>query len=93
MRKLKPSSYLIYHMGLLPDTKHCGLRMRRECRESFPRHWLQRKNASKRSRHASRHVRDARAVMYVGIACLPAEAGKTFPAFPVHAQPAILRIW
>ena len=23
----------------------------------------------------------------------PAEAGKTFPAFPAHAQPAILRIW
>ena len=25
-------------MGLLPDTQTCGLRMRRECRESFPRH-------------------------------------------------------
>ena len=24
---------------------------------------------------------------------LPAVAGKTFPAFPAHAQPAILRIW
>ena len=30
-------------MGLLPDTLHCGLRMRRECRERFPRHRLQRK--------------------------------------------------
>ena len=30
-------------MGLLPDTQTCGLRMRRECRERFPRHWLQRK--------------------------------------------------
>ena len=30
-------------MGLLPDTQSCGLRMRRECRERFPRHWLQRK--------------------------------------------------
>ena len=30
-------------MGLLPDTKNCGLRMCRKCRESFPRHWLQRK--------------------------------------------------
>ena len=29
-------------MGLLPDTLNCGLRMRRECREGFPRHWLQR---------------------------------------------------
>ena len=25
-------------MGLLPDTENCGLRMRLECRERFPRH-------------------------------------------------------
>ena len=31
------------HVSLLPDTKNCRLRMRRECRERFPRHWLQRK--------------------------------------------------
>ena len=30
-------------MGLLPDTWSCGLRMRRECSERFPRHRLQRK--------------------------------------------------
>ena len=30
-------------MGLSPDTQNCGLRMRRECRERFPRHRLQRK--------------------------------------------------
>ena len=30
-------------MSLLPDTENCGLRMRRECRERFPRHTLQRK--------------------------------------------------
>ena len=30
-------------MGLLPDTQNCGLCMRRECRERFPRHRLQRK--------------------------------------------------
>ena len=30
-------------MGFLPDTWKCGLRMRRECRERFPRHRLQRK--------------------------------------------------
>ena len=40
----------------------------------------------------------ARAVMHAGIANLrfplkSAAGGKTFPAFPVHAQPAILRIW
>ena len=30
-------------MGLLPDTPNCGLRMRSECRERFPRHRCQRK--------------------------------------------------
>ena len=30
-------------MGLLPDTQNCGLRIRRECWEHFPRHWLQMK--------------------------------------------------
>ena len=34
---------LLRSMGLLPDTKNCGLRMHRECRERFPRHWLKRK--------------------------------------------------
>ena len=38
---LRPFS--AYVMGLLPDTSKCGLRMCRECRERFPRHWLQRK--------------------------------------------------
>ena len=33
----------LWSMGLLPDTWNCGLRMRRECRERFPRHQLQRK--------------------------------------------------
>ena len=36
-------------------------------------------------------------VMHVGIAnkrfALKSVAGETFPAFPAHAQPAILRIW
>ena len=27
-------------MDLLPDAENCGLRMRRECRERFPRHRL-----------------------------------------------------
>ena len=47
----------------------------------------------KRSRHASRHVRDAGVVMNAGIAIPKSVAGKTFPAFPVHAQSAISRIW
>ena len=50
-------------MGLLLlDMYNWGLRMRRECGNVFPAttdYW---------SRHASRHVRDARAVMPAGIA-------------------------
>ena len=44
--------------------------MRRECRECFPPPPISKETDSWRSRHASRHVRDARAVMYVGIAHL-----------------------
>ena len=44
-----------------------GLRTRRECRESFPGSPTSKETASYRSRHASRHVRHARAVMHVGI--------------------------
>ena len=38
-----PTSFSVTPMGLLPDTYNCGLRMRRECRERFPRHRNQRK--------------------------------------------------
>ena len=54
-------------MGLLPDTQNFGLRMRRECRERFSPPPISKETASYRSRHASRHVRQARAVMHVGI--------------------------
>ena len=37
------SSKLHVGMGLLPETQNCGMRMRRECRERFPRRRLQRK--------------------------------------------------
>ena len=42
---MKQSSSLFHKnlMRLLPDTQNCGLRMRRECRECFPRHRFQRK--------------------------------------------------
>ena len=54
-------------------------------------------NASQRSRHASQHVRDACAVMYVEIAHPRGVGGgggsETFPAFPAHAYPLILRVW
>ena len=52
---------------------------------------------SLRYRHAPRNVRHARAGMHVGAAeylfPLKSVAEKTFPTFPAHEQPAILRIW
>ena len=44
--------------------------MRRECRKRFPPPPISKETASKPSRHASRHVRDVRVVMHVGIAYL-----------------------
>ena len=40
LNSLPPGRHL--PMGLLPDTQNCGLRMRRDCRERFLRHRLQR---------------------------------------------------
>ena len=74
-------------MGLLPDTQNCGLRMRWECRERFPRHRFQRKLLV-----SDPDMHHGTCVMHVGIA-KPRWRGKTFPAFPAHAQLAILRIW
>ena len=52
--------------------------------------------AAWQSRHASRHVRDARAMMHARVANqlfpLKSVAGETFPALPAHVQTAILRI-
>ena len=43
LRRWAWTGYIYIYMGLLTDTKKCGLRMHRECRERFPRHRLQRK--------------------------------------------------
>ena len=53
----------MHSMGLLPDTYNCGLRMRRECRECSPHHWLQRKALV-----SDPGMHHARAVVHVGIA-------------------------
>ena len=67
-------------MGLISDTRNCGLRMRQDCQERFTRH----------RRLAIPAFITARAVMHGGIANkrfhLKSVAGKTFPA---HAQTAI----
>ena len=54
--------YAFIGMGLLPDTQNCGCACAENAGNVFP------VTAGERSRHASRHVRDARAVMHVGIA-------------------------
>ena len=69
-----------YYMGLLPDTQICGCACAGNAGNVFP------VTAGKRSRHASRHVRHARAVMHVGIANqrfpLKSAAGENVPGIP-----------
>ena len=67
-------------MGLLPDTQNCGCACAGNAGNVFP------VTACKRSRHASRHVREARAVMHAGIANyrfhLKSAAGENVPGIP-----------
>ena len=67
-------------MGLLPDTQICGCACAGNAGNVFP------VTAGKRSRHASRHVRHARAVMHAGIANqrfpLKSAAGENVPGIP-----------
>ena len=60
----KPFSDTIVYiiMGLLPDTQNCG------CACAGNAGHVSHVTTGKRSLHASRHVRDARAVMHAGIA-------------------------
>ena len=78
-------------MSLLPHTHNCGLRMRRECRERFPRHrgltipTCIMTRAWRMCLDACRYRQQAVSFEVGG--------GETFLAFPAHVQPAILRIW
>ena len=67
-------------MGLLPDTQICGCACAGNAGNVFP------VTAGKRSRHASRYVRHARAVMHAGIANqrfpLKSAAGENVPGIP-----------
>ena len=81
----------VYYTGLVPDTQNCGLRMRRECRERFPRHRLLRKPlVNDPSMHHGTCVTHVPWCMSGSLTC---GEGEKFPAFPAHAQPAILHIW
>ena len=67
-------------MGLLPDTQNCECACAGNAGNVFP------VTAGKRSRHASWHVRHARAVMHAGIANLriplKSAAGENVPGIP-----------
>ena len=67
-------------MGLLPDKQYCGCACAGNAGNAFP------VTAGKRSRHASRHVRHARAVMHAGIANLrfplKSATGENVPGIP-----------
>ena len=66
--------------------------MRRECRKHFPRQWLQMKPLV--SDPGMHHGTCVTHVPWCMSGSLTRGGGKkTFPAFPVHAQPAIIRIW
>ena len=78
-------------MGLLKDTQNYGLRMRRECRERFPRQRLQRKPLV--SDPGMHHGTCVTYVSWCMSGSLTCGGGENVPVFPAHAQPAILRIW
>ena len=67
-------------MGLLPHTSNCGCACAANAGNVFPA------TTCKQSRHASRHVRDARDVMHAGIANsrfpLNLAAGENVPGIP-----------
>ena len=66
---------------------NCGLHMHRECRERFPHHRLQRKPLV--SDPGMHHGSCVTHVQWCMPGSLTRGGGETFPAFPVHAQPAI----
>ena len=81
-----PSSSGICTWASYQIRKNCGLRIRPECWELFPRHRLKRKPLVS---HPDMH--HGTCVMHVPWRMWRWRE-KTFPAFPAHAQPAILRI-
>ena len=78
------------NMGLLPDMQNCGLRMRWECRERFSPQRLQRLLL-----FSDPGMHQGITVMHVPwciSGSLTRGGRENVPAFPVHAQPAKLRI-
>ena len=78
-------------MDHLSYTQDRGLSLHRECRERFPRHC-----GSAIPTFITARVwptcRDACRDRFLAVSFEVGD-GTTFPAFPAHAQPAVLRIW
>ena len=83
------SSYL-EHGPLTRCVKLWFAYARRECREHFPNRWLQRKTLV--SDPGMHHGTCVTHMPWCMSGSLTRGGGKTFPAFPAHAQPAISRI-
>ena len=78
-------------MGLLPDTLSCGLCRRRENRERFPHHWLQRQLlVSDPGMH--RGTCDSYVPSCMS-GSLTRGGGEDIPGIPAHEKSTILRIW
>ena len=77
---LRKMACIIDAMGPLPNTSNCGCACAGNPGNVFSA------TAGKQSRHASRHVRDARAMMHAGIANsrfpLNSDAGGNVPSIP-----------
>ena len=78
-------------MGLLPDTQNCGLRIRRECREHFPRYQRQMKPpVSDPDMH---HGTCVTHVLWGISGSLTRCGGENVPDIPGACATHIFRIW
>ena len=73
--------------GPLTKCVYCGLCMRRECRERFPRHQPQRKPLVRDP--GMHHGTCVTHVPWCMSGSVTYGHGKTFPAFQAHAQPTL----
>ena len=78
-------------MGLLPDTYNWGLRMRRECRERFPRHRVQMKPLD--SDPDTHHSTCVTHVPWCMSGSLTRGDGENVPGIPGACVTHNLRIW
>ena len=79
------------NMDLLQDTSNCTLRMRRECRERFPHHRLQKKPLV--SDHDMHHGTCATHVPWCMLGLLTRGGGENVPGIPGACATPNFTIW